>query len=66
MDQEYIEFEDCRLIRQTEKACLVEIPDQGEQWLPWSQVGEDSISKDGDVGFLYLTKWICDQKEIEY
>ena len=67
MDQEYIEFEDCKLVAQTEKAGLFEIPDCDEaQWIPFSQVSEDSISKNGETGTIWLTEWICKQKGIEY
>lgn len=66
MKQEYIEFKDCKLVRQTEKAGLFEIEDQGQFWIPWSQVSEDSISKDGEEGMLSITEWICIKNEIEY
>lgn len=66
MTQDYIEFEDCKLIRQTEMAGLFEIGEQGQFWIPWSQVSEDSIDKNGDEGSIFLTPWICRQKEIEY
>ena len=67
MDQEYIEFEDCKLIAQTEKAGLFESPDWDEQqWLPWSQISDDSPTKNGETGTLSITEWICKQKGIEY
>lgn len=47
-------------------AGLFRFPDGEEHWLPWSQVSEDSPGKDGEVGTLYLTEWICAKKEIEY
>jgi len=65
-EQLYIEFENAELIRQTEMAGLFEIEDQGQFWIPWSQVSEDSIDRDGQVGSLFLTEWICAKKEIEY
>ncbi len=65
-EQLYIEFEDAKLICQTDMAGLFEIEDQGQHWIPWSQVSEDSIDKDGQVGSLFLTEWICEKKGIEY
>ena len=65
-EQLYIEFEDCKPIRQTENAGLFEIDDQGQHWIPWSQVSEDSLDSDGDVGSVFLTEWICAQKELNY
>jgi hypothetical protein len=63
---EYIEFEDCRLVRSTEKAGLFYMPEFGEQWIPFSQVSDDSVDRDGHTGSIFLTKWICDQKEFDY
>lgn len=65
-ETEYIEFEDCKLIHQTDMAGLFEIPDQGRFWIPFSQVSEDSISKNGEEGTIWITEWICEQKGIEY
>jgi hypothetical protein len=55
-EQEYIEFEDCTLVRQTEKAGLFKNEEWAEaQWIPWSQaliaMGERDlfISRNGSV-----------------
>lgn len=62
MTQEYIEIEDVRLIRQTDKAGLFDV-DGEEIWIPWSQVDEGcELQSDGDEGTLIITEWIADQK----
>lgn len=52
------------LVRSTDKAGLYKI-DGTEHWIPWSQIREDSVDKDGETGDLWITEWIADQKEIE-
>lgn len=66
MEQEFIEFEGVTLVAQTENAGLFRFEDGEEAWLPWSQVSEDSPGKNGEVGTLGLTSWICEKKGIEY
>jgi len=65
-EQAYIEFEGCSLLAQTESAGLFRFEDGEEHWIPWSQVSEDSPSKNGEVGTLWITEWICEKKGIEY
>ena len=67
-EQEYIEFENVKIVAQTDKAALLEQLDgEFKEWIPWSMISDDSdIGKTGEVGTVYLTKWICDKKEIEY
>ena len=61
MSQEFVEFEDVTLIRSTEKAGLFEI--EGEEfWLPWSQIDEGSVDKNGESGTLYLAQWLAKEK----
>lgn len=52
------------LVRSTDKAGLYKIEGK-EHWIPWSQIREDSVDKDGETGDLWITEWIADQKEIE-
>lgn len=64
MDTEYVEFEDCKLLKSTDKAGLFKIENK-QYWIPWSQVHpEDSIDKDGQEGTLVITQWIAEQKEL--
>ena len=63
---DHIEVEDVTLLRQTEKAGLFEFDDGRQEWIPWSQVADESIGSDGEVGSLFLTEWICKQKGLEY
>jgi hypothetical protein len=60
-----VSFE-AELIRQTDKAGLFKVGDD-EVWLPWSMIHEDSqCAKDGDVGIVYVPRWLAEDKEIEY
>ena len=59
---EYTEI-DCRVIRTTDKAVLVEVDDGEEVWIPLSQVednGEDL--KDGDKGVLFISEWWAERE----
>lgn len=65
------EFEDhyripnCVVLRATEKAVLVDIPDVGEFWIPQSQIDDRSECwKEGDEGELWISQWIAEQKGI--
>ncbi|MBR9800280.1 hypothetical protein GYB59_00640 [bacterium] len=59
--QESVEFEDVLLRRSTGKAGLFLI--EGEEfWIPWSQVLDGSVDKDGETGDLFITEWIAEQK----
>ena len=48
-----------RIMRETEKAVLVDINDE-EVWLPLSQVEEITRRPEGDT--LLITAWIAEQK----
>lgn len=60
----FLEFDNVKLIRQTDKAGLFEFEDGEEVWLPWSQIEEnaDDVSKDGDVGTLSVAEWLANEK----
>lgn len=58
---EYIEIEDAKLIRSTPKAGLYQI-DGEEHWIPWSQINEGSVDRDGETGSIYISEWIAEQK----
>lgn len=66
-EEESFEIDDAIVVRETEKALLVEAPilDE-EQWVPKSQITEDSEvfnAKSGkEPGSLIVTHWIAQQK----
>lgn len=60
----WILIDEAKLIRSSDKAGLYAI-DGAEYWIPWSQIHEDSVDKDGDTGELWITEWIACEKGIE-
>lgn len=59
-----VEVDDC--LRTTDAAALLVI-DGDEHWVPFSQIEDNGEPlEEGFSGELYLTRWICDQKEISY
>lgn len=58
---EWVEFEDVEVLRSTDKAGHFLI-DGEEYWIPWSQVDDNSVDGDGEVGTLIITEWIAEQK----
>lgn len=67
-EQNFVEFEDCKLVTQTELAALIEFPDEEEsRWVPWSQISDDGeLEKNGDVGTIYISEWFCLKAKIPY
>ena len=57
-------IENCVVIKQTEKAILVESTDFEEpEWIPQSQIHEDSdVWKDRQKGDLIVKMWFAEKK----
>ena len=53
------------LIRSTAKAGLFEI-DGDNHWIPFSQLRDDSVDRDGDFGDIRIPRWLAEEKELEY
>ncbi len=49
----------CRFLRETENAVLIEVEDGEQMWIPLSQV--ESMRKAAD-GHIVLSQWIANQK----
>lgn len=63
---QYVEIEIDECLKTTDKAALLLI-DGDECWVPFSQIednGDDLC--EGYSGTLYLTRWICEQKDIPF
>lgn len=62
LKSESVTFEGVTLVRETEKAILVTFPEEGELWIPLSQVHklERSKVKGGDK--ITVSQWIAEQK----
>lgn len=58
-----ISLDDVRCTRETPKALLVVLEDGREEWIPKSQVTEDSeVYGEGHHGTLVVTSWLAEQR----
>jgi len=66
--EDYMIIEDVTCIKESEKAILVEYGStDGARagWFPKSQIDNRSeVWEDGQVGALWISGWIADQKEL--
>lgn len=56
---------DCQVIRETEKAILVVLEDDGEReiWIPKTQIHDDSeVWKEGQTGELIVKAWFAEKE----
>lgn len=57
------EFAGVEAKKGTDKAVLCAIPEHGEQWIPRSQIAEESeVQDEGDTGTLVVSAWIAKEK----
>lgn len=66
MARKLVCIENVTLIRSTEKAGMYQTEDGDEVWIPWSQIDENSVDKDGDSGDIWIPLWLAEAKELEY
>lgn len=70
MARRVVRIEDVTLKRSTEKAGLYVLDDGDdgtiELWLPWSQVLEGSVDRDGETGDLIIPLWLAEKHELEF
>lgn len=64
--KEVVEIE-CHIVRETEKAILVELPTAATQWkktewFPLSQVESIHRSEEGEGDYIVVKKWIAEKK----
>lgn len=60
----HLDFE--KIVRETEKALLVEMPDGEEVWLPLSQIADQDDYHVGDgPGTISITEWLAREKGFE-
>lgn len=59
-------FDDCEIVKTTEKALLIRFEDLGEEkWVPRSQVADHELYNDGDVGqTVSITDWFCERENL--
>ena len=63
---ETVVVRDVTLRHSTKNAGLYRDEDGGEFWIPWSQLKEGSVDKDGDSGDILIPRWLAEEKELEY
>lgn len=61
-----VKVENVKLIRSTDKAGLYRDSFGDEVWIPWSQLKDDSVDKDGDEGDIRIPLWLAKEKGLEY
>jgi len=65
MPREYVELEDCNIIKETEDAFLINYEGE-ENWIPKSQIFEPNVYQEGDESVsIEITCWIAEQKGID-
>ncbi len=57
---------DVTLVSSTDKAGLYRTDTWDEFWIPFSQLKEDSVDKDGETGDIRIPRWLAEEKELEY
>lgn len=67
----YVEISNVTLIASTKRAGLFRFNDfdiHKPEWVPWSQVDEGSVDKDGETGTLVVSEWFAKKIgfEVEY
>lgn len=57
---------DCTVVKKTDKALLIRLDDDREEWIPLSQISSDyditAEAAEGDEGEIGLTEFIADQR----
>ena len=57
-------FRDCRGLRATDMAVLVDIPGVGQMWIPQSVIDDDSeVYGEGHAGRLVVSGWWAERIE---
>lgn len=59
-------IENATLKRSSKLSGLYVLEDGTETWLPFTQLAEGSVDKDGDTGTLYIPRWLAEDRDIEY
>ena len=62
---DYVAVCDVQLLEETERAGLFLIEEE-EVWLPWTQVDEESVPREGEEGDLYVRRWIAIEKDLPW
>ena len=62
---EKVAIHDVTLMRSTDKAGLYKTADGDEHWIPFSQISDDSVDRDGDTGTLRIPRWLADEKGLD-
>jgi hypothetical protein len=61
--KEPVSFDDVTVVRETDNAILCEFPDGNEEWIPKSQIHDDSeVYKFGTDGTLIIPRWLAQAK----
>jgi hypothetical protein len=62
----YVHIDNCRIVAETEKAFLVDVPEAGEIWIPRSQVADPDDLNVGDSGrTVSVSEWFAFTKGLD-
>ena len=64
MSKEYVTVFGTKVVAETDKAILVKMKDEGEHWIPKSQIR--SRVTIGETVELSIPQWLAEEKEICY
>lgn len=64
MRKDYVTVFGKKVVRETERAILVKMKDQGEHWIPKSQI--KSRVTIGETIEMTIPEWLAEEKEIMY
>jgi hypothetical protein len=65
-DDKNVILKGVKVLKETEKALLVESKETGEEhWMPKSQIHDDSdVFQDEDEGDMIVSKWLANEKNL--
>lgn len=66
MEKEGVSLGSCTLVRHSRAAMLVDSPDYGQVWVPYSQIHDDSTlyekCEEGDEGEVVVSTWLAGER----
>jgi hypothetical protein len=63
----YVHLTGCAVVKVTDKAMLVDVPDHGQEWIPLSQIADEGDNlKQGDTDVtVSITEWFAKKANLE-
>lgn len=61
-DAELVEIRGVTIVGSNERAGLFEIHNGDRVWIPWDNVAQGSIERDGETGSIFIPSWLASSK----